>query len=134
MEELNFLERLESVKAPPNFEQRVMAQLSLQKRARRRKMRTLRLSLAGAFTFVLIGFIVLNTLVLQKESPVAGIADIDKKSLPKSAEVRGPGVGGIIPITEAVDYRSEIRSRSYEPQTVYILEQVSDVTHTEIKY
>jgi hypothetical protein len=39
-----------------------------------------------------------------------------------------------IPITEAVDYSGEIKEKTKQPQTIYILEQVSESTDTHIKY
>jgi hypothetical protein len=39
-----------------------------------------------------------------------------------------------IRIIETLDYRTEMRSRSTEPETVYLLEQVSDSTPRGIKY
>lgn len=74
MDELNILQKMESVKAPPGFEQRIMAQLSLRKRKRAR-VKNLSLSLAGAFSAMLVLFIVLNIFILPQKSQV-GIADI----------------------------------------------------------
>lgn len=133
MDELNLLEKLESVKAPPGFEQRVLVQLSLRKK-KRQKVRNLSLSVAGAFSAALVFFIVLNVFILPEKSPV-GIADMDKKSMAPAFEAEEmPARRTTISITEAVDYGEEIRSLSREPRTIYLLEQVSDEVSSTIKY
>ncbi len=133
MDELNLLEKLESVKAPPGFEQRVLAQLSLRKKKRVR-VRNLSLSVAGAFSAALVIFIVLNVFILPEKSPV-GIANMDKKSMAPAFEAEEmPARRTTISITEAVDYGEEVRSLSREPRTIYLLEQVSDEVSSTIKY
>ena len=133
MDELNLLEKLESVKAPPGFEQRVLTQLSLRKRKRVR-VRNLSLSVAGAFSAALVLFIVLNVFILPEKGPV-GIADMAKKSMAPAVEAEEmPARRTTIPITEAVDYGEEVRSLSREPRTIYLLEQVSDEVSSTIKY
>ena len=133
MDELNLLQKLENVKAPPGFEQRVLAQLSVQKRKRVR-VRNLSLSVAGAFSAVLVIFIVLSVFILPEKGPVR-IVDMDKKSMAPVFEAEEmPARRATIPITEAVDYGEEVRSISREPRTIYILEQVSDEVSSTIKY
>jgi hypothetical protein len=132
MEELGLLKKLEKVKAPPDFEQKVMAQVSLRKRNIRQKRTAFRLSLAGAFASLLAIFVLLNVFVLEKKAPL-GVADGKKDSA--AASEKAPTVSGqMIPVIETLDYSTEVRSRSYEPQTIYLLEQVSDTTSKEIKY
>jgi len=135
----NLLKKLERVKAPPDFEQKILAQLSFRKR---RKLRTkyLRLSLAGAFSAALVFFLVVNVFILPQKGP-AEVADMEKGlSAQPTLQSRGEPRGGearrgeTIPIIEAVDYAGEIQSVSREPQTIYILEQVSEGTSTKIKY
>ena len=132
MEELNLLEKLERVKAPPGYEQRILAQLSLRKR---KKVRTkyLRFSLSGAFSAALIVFVVLNVFVLSKKSPVE-YADLERGFSRAFQRGETPRRGETIPIIEAVDYSGEIKIRSPEPRTVYILEQVSEKVSPKIKY
>lgn len=127
MDDTNLLRKLGRVSAPPDFERRVMAQL-IQRRAdlpKVRKLQTFRLSLAGAAAALLVCFLVLNVFVFQKYGP-ARMAGRDAN------EVLSPN--DFMLITEAVDYGSEIRGASYEPQTVYILEQISNASNTLIKY
>ncbi len=133
MDELNLLQELENVKAPPGFEQRVLTQLSARKRKRVR-VRNLSLSVAGAFSAVLVIFIVLNVFILPEKSPVR-MAEMDKKSIAPAFEAEEmPAQRPTVPIIEAVDYGEEIRSISPEPRTIYILEQVSEEVSSTIKY
>ncbi len=131
MEEFNLLKKLERVKAPPHFEQKILAQLSLRKR--QLKTRNLRLSLAGAFSAIIVLFIVVNIFILPQRSPLKFIGV--EKGISSSVQERGPVIErDFIPIIESVDYSSEIQSVSRDPSTIYILEQVSDETSAEIKY
>ena len=132
MEELGLLKKMEKVKAPPDFEQKIMARVSLQKRSLGPKRIAFRLSLAGAFASLLVVFVLLNVFVLQKKSPV-GVADL-KKEVPAASQIVQTKSSQIIPVIETLDYSTEVRSRSFEPQTVYLLEQVSDTTSKEIRY
>lgn len=132
MEELGLMKKLEKVKAPRDFEQKVMAQLSLRKRSQQQKRTALRLSLAGTFASLLVVFVLLNVFILGKKAPV-GVADLKKDVSPASGIVQ-TAAGQMIPVIETLDYSTEIRSRSYEPQTIYLLERVSDTTPKEIKY
>jgi hypothetical protein len=130
----NLLKKLERVKAPPDFEQKILAQLSLRKR-RKLRIKYLRLSLAGAFSAALVFFMAVNVFILPKKASLE-VADLEKGlASPSTFQRRGePRKGETIPIIEAVDYAGEIQSASREPQTIYILEQVSEVTSTKIKY
>jgi hypothetical protein len=130
----NLLKKLERVKAPADFEQKILAQLSLRKKKKLR-VKYLRLSLAGAFSAALVFFIAVNFFILPKKGPV-GAADLEKGLASPSTFQRivEPKRGEIIPIIEAVDYSGEIKSVSRQPQTVYILEQVSESTSPKIKY
>jgi hypothetical protein len=140
MEELNLFEKLTKVKAPSDFEQKVMVQLSIRRERKFRTRRVLRFSFAGAMAFFLIAFIMTNVISVHKKGQV-DLATL-KKSVPSSVETsvekaKSQAIAPpseVIPITEAVDYSREVRSLSPEPQTIYILEQVSDTTNTGIKY
>lgn len=132
MEEFNLLKKLESFKAPPDFEQKVMAQLSLRKRKERR-IKHLRLSLAGACGTLLVFFIVMGIFILPKKSPVefAGFEKGVSSTLQRRGDLRQSQV---IPIIEAVDYAEEMQILTQEPPTIYLLEQVSNETNVKIKY
>ena len=133
MSDWEILRQLDTVKAPPDFEQRVMAQLSLRKRTERRRRSVLRWSMAGSFASLAAAAVLLNIFVFQGRSPI-GIADRQKDITPASSVVQRAAYERTIPITENLDYRTEMRSRSAEPETIYLLEQVSDTTPIGIKY
>jgi hypothetical protein len=136
MEELNLLKKLGRVNAPSDFEQKVMAQLSLRKRKAQR-VRYLRLSLAGALSAALVFFVVLNFFILPSKSPEEfaekerAVPAAFQRELGKGLDIRQRSV---VPVIETVDYTGDIRTRSQEPPTVYLLEQVSDKTNRRIKY
>ena len=136
MEELSLLKRLERVNAPPDFEQKVMAQLSLRK-GKVHRVRYLRLSLAGAFSALVVFFVVLNFLILPSRSPEE-FAERERDVPTTFRGELGRDVGlrqrSVIPVIETVDYTGDIRTRTQEPPTVYLLEQVSDKTNRKIKY
>ncbi len=133
MEEFEPLTRMERAQAPPGFEQRVMAQLSLRKQ-QRRKVRRLTLALSTATASLAVVVIAVNFLVIAPGSSgrMAGLA----KDASPGFQADGRSVSRIhtIPITEALDFSGEIRQVTHEPRTIYILEQVSDRTDTRIIY
>lgn len=133
MEEINILKKLERVKAPFGFEQRIMSQLSLRKR-KQEKARKLRFSLAGAFSLLAVFFIVFNVFILPQKD-MQEFSGLDEES-PSMLQRRRIDVSrrGIIPVIEAVDYKGEIQAISQEPSTIFILEQVSDTADTQFTY
>lgn len=133
MDELNVLKKLDTVKAPADFEQKVMAQLSLRKRSLRERRRAFGLSLAGAFASLVVVAVLLNVFVLQKKAPL-GVAERAQDFAPASSLVERAAAQQPISVIETLDYSTEIRGRSAEPQAIYLLEQVSDTTVREIKY
>jgi hypothetical protein len=133
MSELDILKKLDTVKAPPGFEQQVIARLSLRKRLERRRRTALRWSLAGSLASLAVVFVVLSTVVFRDGTP-SGIADRGPASRATSSLVQRAAADETISIIETLDYTTEIRSRSSEPETIYLLEQISDTTPREIKY
>jgi hypothetical protein len=132
MELNNLLKKIERVEAPPNFEQKVMAELSSRKRALARNMRV-RLSFAGAFSAAAILLVVVSLFVLPERRP-AKIASVERAA-PQAVERQDQRrIRDYIPIVEAVDYTGEIRTLHDQPPTIYILEHVSDSTDTKIIY
>ena len=128
MDDINVLRKLGRVAAPPDFERQVLASLA-RRRAELpqiRRAQVFRYSLAGAAAALLVCFLALNTFVLRSGPARMALAD---KSAPDSASA-----AGVVHITEPVSYRNEVRSVSYEPQTVYILEQVSNASNKYIRY
>ena len=136
MEELNLLKKLERVNAPSDFEQKVMAQLSLRK-GKVQRVRYLRLSLAGAFSALIVFFIVLNFFILPSKSPEA-FAERERSAPATFRREMGREMDfrqrSVVPLIETIDYTGDIRTRTQEPPTVYLLEQVSDKTNRKIKY
>ncbi len=140
MEELNPLEIMKRVQAPPGFERRVLAELAVRRGKNARRRRTWRYSLAGATAIIVVGFITLNVFVLRKQTP-AVISGLDKRvSSPQAREsmpskmFKGQAPADTIPIIESVDYSGEVRSTSQEPRTIYLLEQVTEAANTKIIY
>jgi hypothetical protein len=133
MEEMNLLENLDRVKAPPDFEQRVMAQLSLRKRAESRRRVALRLTLAGTFASLLVVGVLLSVLVLPRRSPLR-LSGRGEEGSPVSLMFQTVSADTLVPVIETLDYTTEIRSRSREPEAVYLLEQVSETTPRGITY
>jgi hypothetical protein len=132
MELDNLLKKIEPVEAPPNFEEKVMAELSMRKRTLARNSR-LRLSFAGAFSAAAVLLVILGLFVLPQRRPVE--VSSTQRSVPsamKRQEQLRPS--DYIPIVEAVDYTGEIRTEQDQPPAIYILEHVSDSTDTKIIY
>ncbi|OGD27447.1 MAG: hypothetical protein A2028_00245 [Candidatus Aminicenantes bacterium RBG_19FT_COMBO_59_29] len=133
MSEWDILKGLDTVKAPPDFEQKVMAQLSLRKRVERRRRAVLRWSMAGSFASLAAVVFLLNVFVFQGRSP-SGIAERGKGIAPASSMMQSAAYERTVSILETLDYRTEMRSRSSEPETIYLLEQISDTTPRGIRY
>ena len=128
MDDTNLLRKLDRAAAPPDFERRVMAQLE-RRRAELpqvRRAQIFRYSLAGAAAALLVCFLALNVFVLRSGPDRLMTAGRDK--------LGSAPAGGVVSITEPLSYRNEVRSVSYEPQTVYILEQVSNASNKNIRY
>lgn len=120
MNDSDLLKRLPRVAAPADFEDRVRAGLRARLRdlPGRRRARTFRWATAGTAAGLMALFAGLNLFVLRG---------------PESA-VLSASRAGIVALNEPVNYRHEVRMASYEPGTIYILEQVSDASHTLYKY
>ncbi len=137
MEGHDLLARLDKVKAPGDFEVRVLARIEGERRRLRVQRTRLRFAFAGTAAAVLAGFVMVNTFVLHKPAPsqlsVAGkqAPATPAGFVPVSAE---PSPSNLVPVMERLDYSSELRNVSYEPQTVYILEQVSEGAPSGVKF
>lgn len=132
MEAYELLKRLETVKAPSDFEQKIMAQLSLRKRKHVRS-RTLRVSLTGALAGGIAVLLAINFFILPGQGP-ARFSSPERDLASSALYGERFAAGESISIIETVDYASEIRTLTNEVPTVYILEQVSWTTDTKIKY
>ncbi len=134
MDEMNLLASLNRVRAPADFEQKVMARVSLLRRTQRERRMKLGFSLAGAFASLLVVFVVLNVFVLQNRT-TQNAPGVEAALSPAAARITPAAeLRGAVPVIETLDYTSELRRRSPEAQTVYLLEQVSDTSPVGIKY
>jgi len=128
--------RMTKVAAPAGFEEAVMVKLPAARKERARVRRAnFRYAFAGSAALVLVGFFLLNPSLFEKES-VLTFAE-------RQALSATPGIGKgassadrsrLVPVFETMDYASEFRNASAQPQTVYILEQVSESVSSEIIY
>lgn len=126
------LKKLERVKAPPDFEQKLITQLEL-RRGKKQRFRILQISLAGVFSAALVFFIILNVFILPRKSSIE-FADLEKSISIPAERAETLERKETIRIIEAVDYNGEVQRASQEPMTIYLLEQVSETTTTKITY
>ncbi|MHB8054109.1 MAG: hypothetical protein ACYDH3_02530 [Candidatus Aminicenantales bacterium] len=114
---------LEQVKAPADFEDRVIREMDRLRRTapQRRKTLQLKWALSGSGAALLIGFIVLNLFVFKGDP------------LTRSGSASAVDVSPIH-VTESVKYRPEVQAAAAEPGTIYLLEQVSDASFSMIRY
>ena len=126
MNDFENLTPLPRAAAPDGFEDRVLAALKvrLQEEPARRRARIFRLATAGTAAGILALFVGLNVFVFRGPDP----------SISGGARPAGFYAAGAVPLNEPINYRHEVRAASYEPGTVYILEQVSDASNTLYKY
>jgi hypothetical protein len=125
MEEHNIFDRLERVGAPEGFEGRVLAELSRRKKRRAHALLIYRYAFAGGAAVLLATFVLVNVLVLRKPAGV---------SVAGKGMASGPVATEAVQVMETMDYSTEVHNASYEPRTVYILEQVSEASPQEITY
>jgi len=136
MEGHELLAKMTRVAAPAGFEQGVMTRLAAARKERARIRRAnIRYAFAGSTALVLIGFLLLNPSLLQKE-PTLTYAEKEALSVPSASgkRVSSSAPSSLVPVFETMDYAAEFRNAQSQPQTVYILEQVSDVVSSEIIY
>lgn len=132
--------KIDRVTAPPDFEAAVLAKLPAERRARARQRVHMRLAFAGTAAAVLAGFFAVNTFVLEKRTPSPVVAEAaEPGAAAKSAIAPGPDAeqnreASPLRVLERVDYSQEFRNVSYDPRTVYILEQVSEGTPPGITF
>ena len=141
MDTHDLMARLHRVRAPGDFEAGVFAGIMKERDRRARRRLTIRYAFAGSAAVLLVGLALLNFLVLQKNTP----AFYSSKSLTRTeAGVRAANLAGsptrqgysrsLVPVMETLDYSSEFRNASYQPKTVYILEQVSEGMPSGVKF
>jgi hypothetical protein len=123
MNDSEWLTRLHRVSAPADFDARVLAALAVRRREMPalRRARFFRLAVAVSAVVLLAGLAAFNLFILRG---------------PSSSTILAEAESGLAPlaITEPVDYRSDLQAAASSPGAVYILERVSEASHTLIKY
>jgi hypothetical protein len=138
MEGHDILGKMNKVKAPAGFDEAVFRKIGEARQARVRRRAVFRYAFAGSAAVFLVAFALLygpfkserGVLSVGKLSPSGSLAR--QVSYPEPA--RREAARTYLPVMETADYSREFRNASYQPQTVYILEQVSEVRPSEIKY
>ena len=132
MHEFNVFRNIQRVRAPESFEQDVL-QLLQERKTKLGRGRTLRLSLAWAFSAAVAIFAIVNFVIIPQRGP-SEFADLEGE-IPAYLEKRVPSRSmETVPIIERVNYSGEMRTTRQEPPTIYILEQCSDESNRTIKY
>jgi hypothetical protein len=138
MEGHELLTKTSRVKAPPDFEERVLAKLGEERRARLRRRAAFRYAFVGSAAVLIVGFVILSQVGVNRRASLAlagkGKSEPAAQRVAYPLTARDQAARPYLPVLETVDYSSEFRNASYQPQTVYILEQVSEVRPSEIKY
>ncbi len=139
MEGFEQFSRVGKVKAPEDFEARVLARLPGETRLRLRRRTAARYAFGGAAAVAVAGSVLLGVFVLPKRPPVAlaGKPSVQKVVQPIVSAGLAPGRRGdnaYVPMLEKVDYTSEYRNVSHEPKTVLILEQVSEGAPSGVRF
>ncbi len=140
MEGHELLNRMNRVKAPADFEEGVFRRLGEARRARAHRRAAFRYAFAGSAALLLIGFVIVNQTFLSRPGPAtfASKGQTGAASPARTVAYPQPALrdasASYLPVLETVDYSSEMRNASYQPRTVYILEQVSEVRPSEIKF
>jgi hypothetical protein len=136
MEGHELLVKMNKVKAPAGFEEGVLARLPAARRERQRARRAAyRYAFAGSAALVLVGFLLLNPALFEKETVLTYAEREALSATPGKGGGTPSAVGSrVVPVYEAMDYASEFRNARSQPQTVYILEQVSGTVSSEIIY
>lgn len=138
MEGHELLEKMNRVKAPADFEERVFVKIGQVQRARVRRRAVFRYAFAGSAAVLLIGFVLVNGPFKNERAALTagrpGSSGSTVQPLSSSQPASARAARTYLPVMETADYSREFRNASYQPQTVYILEQVSEVRPSEIKY
>ena len=120
------------MKAPPEFEQNIWKQIDLRKK-KNVKARHFRVAFAGATSFLVV-IITIGILFFPPHKNGVDLSQL-KGGLPPSMDHDIQRRGDrVIPIMENVDYLGEVRARSRQPRTIYILEQVSENSNLQISF
>jgi len=134
MEGHDLVGRMNTVKAPEDFEAVVLGRLpaARQQRARARRAHT-RYAFAGSAAVLIAAVLIFNPGLPEKET-VLTYAEREALAADPDRLLGGPNRSRILSVFEAMDYASEFRNAQAQPRTVYILEQVSEIPSSEIIY
>src|SRR5512143_1636225 len=137
MEGHELLTKASKVRAPEDFEARVLARLPSARadRARQARRAVYRYAFAGSAALVLVGVLLFRPAAAPND-PVLTYAEREALTAApgKGAGARSADRNRSIPVYETMDYASEFRNAQSQPATVYILEHVSEVPPSEIIY
>ena len=136
MEGRELLTRLTKVKAPEGFEAGVLARLPAARRERARARRAAwRYAFAGSAALVLVGVLLFNPARFDEDA-VLTYAEREALSASPSFAKGAPSADDsrFLPVYERMDYADEFRSAQAHPQSIYVLEQVSETVSSEIIY
>jgi hypothetical protein len=124
MDEKKYLNQLNQVAAPPDFEQSVLIRLK-KKKDKKKKLLKLEFSLASAATLIIIGLIIFSPSIRKPSY-------LEEFSLSEMAQEAFQDQ--VLHIVEPLDLRQEMRRSTDEIQIVFILEQVSDNWVQQVRY
>ncbi len=135
MEGHELLVKMTKVEAPAGFEEGVLARLPAVRaeRARSRRRAFAGTAFAGSAALILVAVLVFGP-SRPDEAGVLTYAEREALSATPGRGARAAAGSRLVPVYETMDYASEYRNARPQPQTVYILEQVSETVPSEIIY
>jgi hypothetical protein len=134
MEGHELLAKMTKLQAPAGFEETVLAKLPSARKERARARRAVyRYAFAGSAAVILVGFLLFNPASLEKDTVLTYAEREALSATPGSGQSAAPR-SRVVPVYETMDYSSEFRNVQFQPQTVYILEQVSESVSSGIIY
>jgi hypothetical protein len=130
MEGHELLKKLGRVAAPDGFDEAVLARLPSERARRDRQRIVQRYAIAGSAGLFVVGAVLAAVFLFNG----GGVPGSSGRGLASGVWGQAQDAQSVIPILETVNYSAEVRNASYEPRTVYILEQVSEGIPSEIKF
>lgn len=133
MDELNLKDYLPEVKAPADFEARVLAAVAARKEKRKSFLRFPRLSLSWPLAAMTVSLALLLTLSFLFFPKLNWFRTSEEAAIFSSSAAETQPGRPLLTLTEPVDFQEEF-SGLPGPKVVYILEPVDDRFLREIKY
>jgi hypothetical protein len=138
MEELDILRKLDRVRAPEGFERLVHEKIAARSGKKVRLRPALKFALAGAAALAVVGAVLIAVFLPggRPSGLVAGRGPGERPAEEALVDRAGRVVrsASTMPLLEIIDYSGEVGTASFEPRTVYILEQVPEVRPLPVKY